>query len=308
VAKKITPQDERRIIISRPEKRPYGVRVQFRVLGAGTVGNLENISLPLSTGVFLTIAPGRKAPWEGGRRFVVTLEGFPTAASAEAAGRRAALSLLWIAVSLDIPLQLEYTGYEPGAVFERNRAEGDRVEAYGEVGWAPELVISEVQNAYSKLNKADPKLLLSMEIFCAARLESSRRAVFLALVSALEPLARIAKLGPAVSSFVDECLTRLRVDQAIAAEIKESLASRVGQLREESIRQALMRLAQETVPANPDAPRIIKEAYTLRSQLIHAGVPADLDVDLEAEGRAVSGVIREIYAGFLKQSLARSAR
>jgi hypothetical protein len=151
----------------------------------------------------------------------------------------------------------------------------------------------------------DPKLLLSMEIFCAARLESSQRAVFLALVSALEPLAQTEELGPDVSSFVDECIRALHSDSAIAQETKNSLVGRLGQLREESIRQALFRLARETVPTNTDAPCVIDNAYALRSQLIHNGVPSDLDVDLEFEGRAVAAVIRDIYASLLKQSLVR---
>jgi len=173
------------------------------------------------------------------------------------------------------------------------------------VAFAPDFVLGQLQDAYSKLEDPDPKLLLSMEIFCAARLESSQRAVFLVLVSALEPLAQTAELGPDVSSFVDECLNALHSASAIAVETKNSLVGRLRQLREESIRQALLRLARETVPTNTDAPRVIDDAYALRSQLIHNGVPDNLDVDLEFEGRAVAAVIRDIYASLLKQSLAR---
>ena len=143
-----------------------------------------------------------------------------------------------------------------------------------------------------------------MEIFCAARLESSQRARFLALVSALEPLAQTEGLGSDVSSFVDECLNALRSESVIAPKIKDRLKSRLGGLRDESIGQALERLVRENIPTNTDAPGVIKDAYELRSQLIHNGVPADLDVDLEFEGRAVAAVIRDIYASLLKQPLA----
>jgi hypothetical protein len=304
MAKQRTPQDERAIIVGQPEKRPYGVKVRFHILTAGTLGNVENVSLLLSTGAFLTIAPGKKAPWEGGRNFVATLEGFATAASAEAAGRRVVLSLLWMAVALDRPLRLEYTSYEPATVFERNRSEGDILEAYAEVACTPDSVLGQLHDAYSKLENPDPKLLLSMEIFCAARLESSQRARFLALVSALEPLAQTEGLGSDVSSFVDECLNALRSESVIAPKIKDRLKSRLGGLRDESIGQALERLVRENIPTNTDAPGVIKDAYELRSQLIHRGVPADLDVDLEFEGRAVAAVIRDIYASLLKQPLA----
>src|SRR5437773_9108871 len=107
-----TPLAERSIIVERREKRPYGVKVWFQVLTAGAVGGVENVSIPLGTGAFITIAPWKKAPWETGRKFQLTLEGFATAASAEAAGRRLVSSLLWVAVTLDVPLRLEYQSYE----------------------------------------------------------------------------------------------------------------------------------------------------------------------------------------------------
>jgi hypothetical protein len=202
---------------------------------------------------------------------------------------------------------LEYTSYEPAAVFERNRSVGATVEAYGEVSSAPATVLGEIQDAYATLENADSKVLLSMEIFCAARLESSQRAVFLALVSALEPLASPADLGPEVSSFVGECVKALQSNQVVPTGFKVSLGGRLNQLRTESIRQALRRLAHEALPTNGEAEQIIEYAYSLRSQLVHTGTPADLDVDVEREGRAVSGIIREIYASLLKQKLARQS-
>jgi hypothetical protein len=301
-----TPQEERKIIVSQPAKRPYGAKVQFRVLTAAAFGHdVEHVCLSLNTGAFLTIAPGRQAPWEGGRKFVATLEGFATAASAERAGRRLALSLLWMAVKLDWPLRLEYATHEPASVFERNRSEGDRMEAYGEIFFAPDYILGQVHEAYSKLGNPDQKLLLSMEIFCGARLESGQRAIFLTLVSALEPLAQPAQLGQEVSSFVDECQKNLLSVSAIAPETKDSLMRRLSELRHESIGQALRRLAQKVLPTNADAPRIIRDAYRLRSQLIHKGVPEDLDVDFELEARTVAAVIRDIYASpLLGQALA----
>jgi hypothetical protein len=97
----------------------------------------------------------------------------------------------------------------------------------------------------------------------------------------------------------------LKSNTAIGQETKNSLAGRLCQLREESIRQALLRLVRETIPTNSDAPRVIDNAYALRSEIIHNGMPADLDADLEAEGRAVAAVIRDIYASLLKQKLVR---
>jgi hypothetical protein len=55
----------------------------------------------------------------------------------------------------------------------------------------------------------------------------------------------------------------------------------------------------------PDAAQAIDDAYALRSQIIHSGVPADLDVDLERESREISTIIRAMYASILKRELVR---
>jgi hypothetical protein len=51
----------------------------------------------------------------------------------------------------------------------------------------------------------------------------------------------------------------------------------------------------------------VDEAYALRSQIVHNGVPADLDIDLEHEGQAISRVIRELYSCMLRRPLARGS-
>jgi hypothetical protein len=305
MAKKKTPREERAVILTQPHKRPYGVKVRIHLRTGGAIGSVEEVCVSLNTGAFLSISPTRTAPWEGGKKYIVTLEGFPTAASAEASGRRLVQALLWMAISTDAPLRLEYLSYEPAAVFERNRSAGATCEAYGEVSYAPSIVLGELHDAYALLKEPNEKLLLSMEIFCAARLESSQRAVFLALVSALEPLAQEALLGEEVNQFVAECITLLRTSSSIPQELRASLDGRLGLLRQESLRQALKRLTRETLPDQPEAPSIVDDAYALRSQLIHSGVPVDLDVDLESESRSISAIIRDIYANLLGRPLAR---
>lgn len=296
---------ERQVILGQPNKRPYGARVRIHLQTAGALGGAEEVCVPLPSGAFLTVQPTHKAPWEGGKKYVLTLEGFATAAAAEAAGRRLVQALLWMAVSTDAPLKLEYLTYEPASVFERGRSSGATCIAYGEVSFAPTVVFAELHDAYAQLAEPDEKLLLSMEIFCAARLESSQRATFLALVSALEPLAKEEPLGLAVSQFIDECAKQLRASTDIQSELKASLEGRLLQLRQESARQALRRLARTALPNQPEASRLIDEAYALRSQLIHKGAPADLDIDLENESQAVSRTIRALYASLLNRNLAR---
>lgn len=150
-----SPQEERAIILGQPDKRPYGARVRINVRTSGAVGYAEQVC------AFLSIEPARTATWEGGKKFIVTLEGFPTAASGEAAGRRLVQALLWTAINTDSPLRLEYLTYEPASVFERSRSTGATCEAYGEVGHSPALVLGELHEAYALLPEPDEKLLPS---------------------------------------------------------------------------------------------------------------------------------------------------
>lgn len=269
------------------------------------MGDVENACVPLKTGAFLTIAPAHTAPWEGGKKFDLTLEGFPTAALAETEGRRLAQALLWMSISTNFPLRLEYQSYVPAAVFERNRSGGASMEAFAEVACAPDIVLGELQDAYDCLQAPDDKLLLSMEIFCAAHMESSERAIFLAVVSALEPLAVNEEYGSPVQEFVGKCITLLATSDQIDGDLRNSLKGRLLQLRCESIRQALRRMVYEVLPDEPEAAQVVDDAYAVRSQIIHTGSPADLDVDLERQTRIVSAVIRNIYAKRLKRELVK---
>lgn len=105
--------------------------------------------------------------------------------------------------------------------------------------------------------------------------------------------------------FIKDCVAQLRTSTTVPSALKASLEGRLQQLRNESIRQALRRLALETLPSQPDVAQAIDDAYALRSQIIHSGVPADLDIDLERESREVSTIIKAMYASILKTSVAR---
>jgi len=277
--------------------------VRVHVQTAGAFGQIEDAEIEFATGAFVKLAPARMAPWDGGRKYTLKLEGFPTAAAAEAAARRLVQAVLWMAISSDAPLRLDYASYDPFTVFERMRSDGARVEAYSEAYYQPDMVFDEIKEAYARFVEPDPKLLLSMEIFAGARLEASDRARFLAVVSALEPLADEQPLGGSVNRFVASCLAELKRVPDLATDIRASLEGRVLGLRTESIRQSVKRVVRQALSDRPDAAEAIDEAYELRSQIIHTGRPADLDVDLERELRMVSGIIRQIYASLLGRSL-----
>jgi hypothetical protein len=50
------------------------------------------------------------------------------------------------------------------------------------------------------------------------------------------------------------------------------------------------------LPDDAQAQAIIDYAYNLRSQLIHRGIPDDLDIDFSVETRKVSSIMRQLYA------------
>jgi hypothetical protein len=236
VANTRSSTDERSVVFGKPEKRPYGARLEFQVLHVGLLGDIENVSILLDSGAVASLAPARQPSWEGGRRFEFRLEGFSTAAAAEVQGRQLSQALLWMAVSLNYGLRLSYRTREPAAVFERLRSSGISVWAEGSVSWKPQMVVQQLVAGFSAPS-LDSQTLLSMEIFSSSSLEASDRAAFLTAVSALEPLAEEQPLGQSIDAFVDGCLVSLRA-APIDQQHRASLEGRLNQLRRESVRQA----------------------------------------------------------------------
>jgi hypothetical protein len=295
-----TPEQERSTIVRNLEKRPYGTKVRFQVKTETAFGNFEQVTLLLNSGQYASVVPDvRKAPWEGGARFVLTLNGFATAIAAEIAGKRMVQSLLWTAVKLRTPIRLEYGTYEAATVYERNRSSGIECIAFGVASPNANSVLETIAAAFEYFKEPNPTLALSMEIFCSAGLEASQRATLLLYVSALEPLATVSSLGPTVNVFIEQCSNLLDQSQDIDVAVKRSLRGRLGQLGVESIRQAIRRVVRDVIPDDTEALSVVDRAYTLRSELVHSGRPSDSDVDLAAEAEAICAVLRKIYERML---------
>lgn len=294
--------NERAIIFGMPEKRPYGARLEFQVLHVGFLGDMESATVLFDSGVVASLAPVRQTSWEGGRRFEFRLEGFPTAAAAEVQGRQLSQAILWTAISLNYGLRLSYRTQEPATVFERLRSHGASVWGEGSLSWNPQLVLQQLVAGFAAAIP-DSQTLLSMEIYSSSSLEASDRAAFLTAVSALEPLAEDQALGSAVDAFVEGCCLSLRAAASIDQQHRVSLEGRLNQLRRESIRQALRRFIVTKLPDHPTAPDVADFAYGLRSELIHNGRLSDHDIDLAAETRKISNLLRLIYSRSLGLSL-----
>ena len=289
------PQVERSLIVTRDHRRKYGARITFQVLRSAYLGEMENVTLLLPTGAIATLRPGRSQSREAGVRYELDIEGFPTAALAEEAGMNAAQAVLLAAISMDFGVRLNYHSHEPPTVFDRTVSTGSGSWSEGFASWPQAMRRSRVTDAFSHAVK-DRRLILSMELFAAASLESNDRARFVMAVSAFEPLAEQIDLGPEVAADVTRACADLDSDPNIPARIRQSLRGRVLKLRQESVRQALHRLCEAWFPGDRDARDRIDFAYSLRSQILHDGRLADLDIELAHEARTVATYLRQIYA------------
>lgn len=288
------PIEERRLILATDQRRKYGARLVFQVQRAEYIGQLENVTLLIEDGTLATIEPGSVLSWEGGKRYNIEIKGFPTAGEAEEAGMKTAQALLLTAVSLNFGMRLNYHSHEPPTVFDRTVSTGCLFsgEAFG--SWPQDVVLQELSKAL-KVPMKDRRLLLSMELFVAAALESNDRARFVMVVSALEPLAEQQSLGPEVGKVIDDLLQAFDNVTTIENEIKNSLRGRLIQLKRESVRQAMKRLCGVWLPNDRAAWQKLDRAYALRSEMLHEGRPNDLDILLADETREVSNLLRRIY-------------
>lgn len=299
------PAEERKLILARDQRRKYGARLTFQVQRSAYIGDLENVTLLLQDGSIATIRPVRVMEWEGGKQYEIDVEGYPTATEAEVAGMQIAQALLLCAVSLNFGLRLSYNSHKPPTVFDRTISLGAQFWGEGYASWPQDVVLAEVLKAI-RVPLRDRRLLLSMELFTSAALESNDRAKFVMAVSALEPLAEQVSLGSEVESAVDNLCSQFEAETSIPVDLRNSLRGRLLQLKRESIRQALKRLCTKWFPAEPTAWANIDRAYGLRSQLLHEGRPADLDVLLAEESGSIAKYLRRIYQSEYEYAL-RSA-
>jgi hypothetical protein len=143
-------------------------------------------------------------------------------------------------------------------------------------------------------------ILTSMELFAAARLEMTERARYVALVSALEPLASAQELTSEVGQLVNQFQEQLRDAESIPIDVRNSLDGRIQQLRYESIRQAIKRTVRTLLPDDPNAFNILDRAYALRSIILHEGARIN---DLVQRSAEVENYLRRMYAAMIGHEL-----
>ena len=300
--------EPRQIIDESPKRHPYGAKVGIILDVGDELGFNGEACLLVDDKSIVRISPlqdesqfGRQQP----QKLDVYVEGFATAAEAEQKGLKLSLALLWEAVSWKHPLRLDYHTPRPCMVYDRTQESGSgcmvsMVTASPTVVMNSSRMVELVNQIFSANIDVDEKLLVSMELFASARLETTERARFVGLVSSLEPLAQQeAYDNPELKQLVESFVEQLKTT-SIPEDIKSSLRGRINELKQESVSRAIRRLVKDHFPQNPDAVSTVEEAYKIRSKILHDGA---FDADLEQKSNEIEDIIRQINSRILKLEL-----
>ncbi|MCC6603977.1 MAG: hypothetical protein IT327_12250 [Anaerolineae bacterium] len=294
-------EKERKVIAEFPNRRPYGAKLAL-LLEKQTSFRIDGeCTFLVSPDIHLRIKP-KHFKQEGGYGWEVIVDGFATASEAEQMGLKVALGLLWTAIQGRYSAKLIYHTPLPCVVYDRQQSKGVTLsgEATLSVIRGPERLVSSLDQVLSSQTPVDSRLLVAVEIFASAKLESTERTKFVGLVSALEPIAVQKRyddenLNSLLKNFIDD-LNNSDLDSTI----KSSLTGRINQLRFESVSRAIKRLVEETLPEDSEAVSIVQEAYDLRSKILHDG---STDADLQEKSRDVEEIVRKILETKIKTEM-----
>jgi len=285
-------ENERHIIAFSPGRRPYGAKLTL-VLEKHTIFNISGeCTLLVTPEIHLRIKP-KKPGHVNENDWDIFAEGFSSASEAEEVGLKVALGFLWTAIRGRYSARLVYHTPLPCVVYDRTQSKA-RLSYSATLSMSIGIanVIGPLDNVIASNNKVDPRLLIALEIFAAARLETTERAKFVGIVSAIEPIAVQAKyeddkLTALLSNFKEQ-LKGSELDTSVVT----SLCGRIDQLRLESVSRAIRRLVENSLPNDTEAVAIIEDAYKLRSKILHEG---STDADLQQKSQEAEEIIRRIF-------------
>lgn len=295
---------EERITISRSlDRRPYGAEVKI-IVRDGIVLEVTNAATMLVSRPAVVSIQDNDAyyhPNSGtGIHWRFSIEGFRDASTAERVAEQFTIGLLWAAAKLRFPMRLDYSTPLPFFVYDRKVPSPPPPGGWGTVGQSYPLkqIVDAIEEVFSTERAPDHGLLLALELFNSARLEITARSRFVNLVSSLEPLAQ-SQDYPA-----DFCVAVDRAAEALAQKApsteQDSIRGRILELKQESISRAILRMVRELLPTETQAPDLIREAYSARSQLLHRG---QLDDNLGVLIDDTEAIIRKLLAARLGLSL-----
>lgn len=240
------------------------------------------------------IHPDLESAGTTGYRLVVNAES--TAGAAEVLGLHLAFGLLWMGVTQHYAIGLEWPESPlPCRVIDRTASSGISLQGFGSVSRRLQLAefVSRLEQGFSKAPAhLLPRLLVSMELYCGSKLETSKRARFVMLISALEAISEQAPTGEKVEKIVETVLVPAIHGAQFEQNTQDSLIGRIRELKRESARGAIRRLLREYGFESADL-QLIDSAYMLRSSIVHEGrrVP-----ELDAAISQVEPILSSLYA------------
>lgn len=286
-------QVERNTIYTSKNRRPYGVKLKF-ILQEYYDFQLEAAcTLLVAKGLIFEISPENENPHLKGYCIKVVVDGFATAGEAEQVGLKVALGLLWSAVSKNYSARLLYKTPLPCTVYDRNASRSTIVGGYGTVSisYGLDALTGPLNQILESESVVNPKLLVAVEIFASAKLETTERAKFVGLVSSLEPLStqekyEIEELNALINNFKQEI-----ENSELDVSLKNSLKGRIEQLKIESVSRSIRRMVKKKLPNDKKSLELVEYAYGLRSKILHEGAT---DADLEQKTIEVESVIKNL--------------
>jgi len=294
---------ERAVIANSPQRRPYGARFSLQLEPSTRFQIDAETTFLLERDIVVRVAPGRTAASEGSSQsWNVYVEGFATAGEAEKEGQRVVLGFLWAAVFGRFAVRLSYRTPLPCEVYLRTESHGMTLS-----GEATLIVTKGIGNIVAPVGAVaksridiEPKLLLALELFTSARLETTERSKYIGLVSSLEPLAFQGRYDdPEIERIIEEAISRL--DRCnLPDKDRASIRGRIEGLRQESVSAAIRHLVRDLMADDQHALDTIEEAYSIRSKILHEG---STDADLAAKGQEVETIIRSLLERKMQQYL-----
>jgi len=294
------------------DSHPYSVNVSLR-LGSDVELDLpdSDVRLPFTEDTTLRIVKKDANHQEQAlsiTRMAVLLEAFPSACEAERAGKLLILSILWVAASKRVTVEFEKrTGAYPFAVLDRTRSEGPSMRGSGRTFHVmkPEEFSSIAGEAFELGKEAGPQIITSMEFYASANMEYTERSRFIGLMTALEALAVQCDYGDEVALVLKDLALQLETCPSLEGDdkkvLRSSLAGRIRNLREESVRQAILRVVKQYID-DEDTVGFIDKAYGVRSKILHEGLQA---TQLHQMTYRLEDTMRQIYSTILGQRLSR---
>ncbi|MDZ4259122.1 MAG: hypothetical protein U0974_01235 [Gemmatimonadales bacterium] len=145
-------------------------------------------------------------------------------------------------------------------------------------------------------------VFVSYDLFAHSRFEISSRARFLLLVMAIEALLRPESGPPDEVAVLDAAIGVIR-QSSLAENRKTTLASRLGQLKKESIGSAarayLDRAWAAGVLSIADAADVFQTSYGIRSGMVHRGITPD-PAELANRSGQLETIIKELLVAVLE--------